>query len=179
MLLETMGGQVRARDVVIAAGAFSKRIPGAVPDRIPLDTERGYHVSFPGGGNQITRSIGWGETGFYMTPVAEDLRAAGTVELGGLDAPASPKRLAMISAQTRRLLPNLGPHEGEWLGFRPTLPDALPVIGRSLRSPGIIYAFGHQHLGMTLGGITGEIVIAVVDGKPPPIDIAPFAPDRF
>lgn len=179
MTVGTASQSFTARDVVIAAGAWSKRIPGAAPDRMLLDTERGYHVVFPGGGNQISRSVGWGGSGFYMTPMAGGLRAAGTVELGGLDAPPSKKRLAMIASQVRRLLPDLGPHEGEWLGFRPSLPDSLPVIGRSPRTPGIVYAVGHQHLGMTLGGVTGEIVAAIVTGQAPPVDIAAFAPDRF
>ncbi len=179
MRVTTDGGVIEAGRVVVAAGAWSRRVPGAVPDRIPLDTERGYHVEFPGGGNLLTRSVGWAETGFYMTPMAGGLRVAGTVELGGLDAPPTRRRIDMLARGARHVLPMLGEPKGEWLGFRPSLPDALPVIGPSPSEPGIVYAFGHQHLGMTLAGITGEIVAALMTGRTPPVDVAPFRPDRF
>jgi len=77
------------------------------------------------------------------------------------------------------LLPDLGVRTSDWLGFRPSMPDALPVIGRSIRNENIIFAFGHQHLGLTLAGITGQIVTRILDGEAPLLDISPFSPGRF
>ena len=93
-----------------------------------------------------------------MTPMNQGLRAVGTVELGGIKNPPSQKRIEYIINCAKELLPQLGNHEDEWLGFRPTLPDFLPILGPSAKNKNIIYAFGHQHLGWTLGAITGKII---------------------
>jgi D-amino-acid dehydrogenase len=119
------------------------------------------------------------EHGFYMTPLSEGLRAAGTVELGGLDRPHRPARCVIIAQKTRRFLPGLGEHTREWLGFRPSMPDSLPVIGPSPRDPRVVYAFGHGHVGVTLAGITGRVVADLISGLRPPLDIAPLRADRF
>ena len=111
--------------------------------------------------------------------MAHGLRAAGTVELAGLDAPANSTRTHYIETQTRLALPTLGRSTSTWLGFRPTLPDSLPVIGRSRQLPNVIFAFGHQHLGITLAGITGQLVSVIATGRTPSIDLAPFDSARF
>ncbi len=165
--------------LVIAAGAWSKQFLGTIAESVPLETERGYHVSFASEHKPIQRPVGWAEKGFYMTPMREGLRAAGTVELGGLQLPANEKCLTYIERNTRRLLPNLGVRTSDWLGFRPSMPDALPVIGRSGYNQNIIFAFGHQHLGLTLAGITGQIVAQLLADMTPPLDISAFSPDRF
>jgi D-amino-acid dehydrogenase len=114
-----------------------------------------------------------------MTPLSEGLRVAGTVELGGLGQPTRPVRTDTISRVAKMLLPGLSRHDREWLGFRPSMPDSLPVIGASPRDRRIIYAFGHGHIGLTLGGLTGLIVSDLVSNRTPPIDLAPLRPDRF
>jgi D-amino-acid dehydrogenase len=168
-----------AERVVIAAGAWSAGLAASVGDRVRLNTERGYHVLFPGGDKLLSTPTMYPEHGFYMTPLSEGLRAAGTVELGGLGRPHRPKRCAIIAAKTRRFLPGLGEHSREWLGFRPSMPDSLPVIGPSPGDPRVVHAFGHGHVGLTLAGITGRIVSDIISGQPAPIDIAPLRPDRF
>ena len=181
-LLEVVsaGERLAADRVVIAAGSWSKRILGPLAERIPLDTERGYHVMFPEAGSLLRRPVAPVDGGFFMTPMEGGLRAAGTVEFAGLDAPPRPARSEAIAAAARRLLPDLGEPAESWLGFRPTLPDSLPAIGPLPSDPRILCAFGHQHLGMTLGGITGKLVAELVDGTAPPsVDLAPFRPDRF
>ena len=181
-LLEVVsaGERLAADRVVIAAGSWSKRILGRLAEHIPLDTERGYHVMFPEAGSLLRRPVAPVDGGFFMTPMEGGLRAAGTVEFAGLDAPPRPARSEAIAAAARRLLPDLGEPAESWLGFRPTLPDSLPAIGPLPSDPRILCAFGHQHLGMTLGGITGKLVAELVDGtKPPSVDLAPFRPDRF
>ncbi|WP_333997532.1 NAD(P)/FAD-dependent oxidoreductase [Burkholderia cepacia] len=174
------GGAVRAFDhVVIAAGARSRALAAACGDSVPLDTERGYHVQFGVHEPTVSRPVGWAERGFYMTPLDEGLRAAGTVELGGFDAPMNPSLVALLTRSAREAVPSLGAPARSWLGFRPTLPDGVPVIGRARRSARVIHAFGHQHLGVTLAGITGQIVADLVAQRAPPLDLAPYRAARF
>lgn len=178
--LQSAGQSVRCRQMVLAAGAFSKTLFGGLIEPLPLETERGYHVVFPGHEGLLNRPVGWSAGGFYMTPMSHGLRAAGTVELGGLSDRKRQANLDHITRHARRLLPDLPDQPAEtWLGYRPTMPDSLPVIGRSNRTPEIIFAYGHQHVGMTLGGITGKLVAQIVDGEEPLVDLAPFAPGRF
>lgn len=180
IVIETDNGQIIADEIVLAAGAFSTRIGGNLVEPLPLETERGYHVMFPGAGNMLSRPVSWPDAGFYLTPAGGGgLRAAGTVEIAGLDKPPTPSRLGYLESKARELLPELGQAGSTWLGFRPTLPDARPVIGRSKRTPNIILAFGHQHLGLTLGGITGRVVADIIYGDRPEVDLTPFRAARF
>jgi D-amino-acid dehydrogenase len=107
------------------------------------------------------------------------LRVAGTVELGGLSAPLNPKQVALLERGIRKLFPGLGPVQSQWLGFRPSLPDSLPVIGPSRRYPNLIHAFGHGHLGMTLAGVTSRIVVSLIERRNDGPDLRAFRPDRF
>ena len=164
---------------VIASGAFSKNLTDQLGENIPLDTERGYHVHFKNKDSLISRPVIFLDRGFGMTPMNQGLRAVGTVELGGLKNPPTKKRVQYIINCAKELLPQLGNHEDEWLGYRPTLPDFLPILGPSLKNKNIIYAFGHQHLGWTLGAITGKIISGVVAGEKTNLDLAPYSSKRF
>lgn len=178
-LVLTDGRSVRFDHVVIAAGAKSRHFALQCGDKVPLDTERGYHLTFPAGAGLLSRPCGWAERGFYMTPMADGLRVAGTVELGGFSPALRTSLLSLLSSSARDAVRGLGGPTTEWLGFRPTLPDGLPVLDRAAASPRVIYAFGHQHLGLTLAGITGQIVASFVNDTPQPISLAPFAANRF
>jgi D-amino-acid dehydrogenase len=171
--------QILTDHAVVAAGAHSRKLTASIGDRVLLDTERGYHVLFPQAGNLLSRPVCYPEHGFYMVPMADGLRAAGTVELGGLAAPLNPKRTAMIRDGVKMLLPAAGQGSDEWLGFRPSMPDSLPVIGSSRRLPRVTYAFGHGHLGLTLSALTGYLVSQLVAGQRPAVDLTPLRPDRF
>ena len=164
---------------VIASGAFSKRFTDQLGEKIHLDTERGYHVHFKGKDNLLSRPVIFLDRGFGMTPMNQGLRAVGTVELGGLKNPPSKKRVEYVINCAKELLPQLESHDDEWMGFRPTLPDFLPILGPSLNNKNIIYAFGHQHLGWTLGAITGKIVSGIVAGEKTNLDLAPYSSKRF
>tara|TARA_Y100001970_G_scaffold203916_1_gene248249 strand:+ start:7679 stop:8926 length:1248 start_codon:yes stop_codon:yes gene_type:complete len=164
---------------VIACGAFSKKFTDQLGENIPLDTERGYHVHFKGMDNLIKRPVIFLDRGFGMTPMNQGLRAVGTVELGGLKNPISKRRIKYIVNCAKELLPQLEKHEDEWLGFRPTLPDFLPVIGPSKKNKNIIYSFGHQHLGWTLGAITGKIVAGILSEEKTNLDLSPYSSNRF
>lgn len=176
--LRADGQSLTAGRAVIASGAFSKRIKGAGTDKLPLGTERGYHLMYKGEAHRVTRPVGWGEAGFYAVPHTKGLRLTGTVEIAALEAPANQRRLAYIARKGAEMLGPLPEPDSEWLGFRPTLPDSLPVIGPSPQSDRVLYAFGHQHIGLTLGGITGRLIADLAEGRQPNIDLAPFAADR-
>ena len=164
---------------IIASGAFSKRFTDQLGEQIPLDTERGYHVHFKKMDHLISRPVIFLDRGFGMTPMNQGLRAVGTVELGGLKNPPSKKRIDYIVNCAKELLPQLKKHEDEWLGFRPTLPDFLPILGPSLKNKNIIYAFGHHHLGWTLGAITGKIISGIAAGEKTNLDLSPYSSKRF
>ena len=165
--------------IVLACGAFSKYFTDKLGENIPLDTERGYHVHFESMEHLISRPVIFLDRGFGMTPMNQGLRAVGTVELGGLKNPISKKRIDYIVKCAKELLPQLKVHKDEWLGFRPTLPDFLPVIGPSSKFKNIIYSFGHQHLGWTLGAITGKIVSGIISGENTNLDLQPYSSKRF
>jgi D-amino-acid dehydrogenase len=164
---------------VIACGAFSKKLTDQLGENIPLDTERGYHVHFKDMDHLLARAVINLDRGFGLTPMNQGMRAVGTVELGGLNNPPSKKRIDYIISCAKELLPELDKHEDEWLGFRPTLPDFLPVLGPSQKNKNIIYAFGHHHLGWTLGAITGKIVSGIVAEEKTNLDLAPYNSSRF
>ena len=164
---------------VVSTGAWSNIIANYIGDNFPLDTERGYHVLFDNSEELINRPIGWSQSGFYLIQIEEGIRAAGTVEIAGLHKKPNEKRIRMIEKQARKILPQLGKVKKEWMGFRSTLPDSLPVIGPSQKNKRIFYAFGHQHIGWTLGAITGKIIDSLVKEVQPNIDIKAFSPNRF
>ena len=172
------GRTLGCQQVVVAAGAWSRTLVRALGDDLQLNTERGYHVMFPQDGHRLTAPCCYPEHGFYMTPLTQGLRMAGTVELGGLGKPPRPERTRVIAEVARGLVPGLGPTGEEWLGFRPSMPDSLPVVGRSAASPRAIYAFGHGHIGLTLAGITGKLVAELASGVAPSLDLAPLSPLR-
>ena len=182
--IRTDAGDIPADVAIVCAGAHSKLLAAALGDRVPLETERGYHLMIrdPEIMPRIPTADADGK--FVATPMELGLRFAGTVELAGLAAPPDWRRARILLAQARRMLPGLAADHPEerismWMGHRPSLPDSLPVLGYSRASRDVIYAFGHGHVGMTAAPMTGKIVAALVAGRPPPIDIAAFDAARF
>jgi D-amino-acid dehydrogenase len=165
--------------IVIAAGAFSKSIAGIPMGLVPLDTERGYHVQFSNMQHLLSRPVGWNAAGFYATPMEHGMRIAGTVEIAGYGKTPNPRILAYLTRRAQEMLELPQQPDREWLGFRPTLPDALPMIGYSTGSEYVLFAFGHQHLGLTLAGITGKLIAELANGEEPSHNIAPFSARRF
>jgi len=178
-LIQTESNEYTFEKSVIACGAFSKKLTDQLGENIPLDTERGYHVHFKDMDHLLSRAVINLDRGFGLTPMNQGLRAVGTVELGGLKNPPSKKRIDYIIRCAKELLPELDKHEDEWMGFRPTLPDFLPVIGPSQKYKNIVYAFGHHHLGWTLGAITGKVVSGIVAEENTNLDLAPYNSSRF
>ena len=173
------GHSLQARQVVIAAGAHSRALALMAGDRVPLDTERGYHVEYDMAAPRLRRPTCPTARGFYLCPMAGRLRIAGTVELGGLDPRPSPHRIAALVKGAQAIFPDLGAPDRTWLGFRPSIPDSLPVIGPSSGGADILYAFGHGHIGLTLAPVTAAIIADLVAGRTPPVDLAATSVRRF
>ena len=165
--------------LVIACGAFSKTLTDKLHEDIPLDTERGYHIHFKNFDHLIKRPIIYLNRGFGMTPMEQGLRVVGTVEFGGLENPLSKSRIKNLIENAKELLDGLPDHEDEWLGFRPTLPDFLPVIGPSKNYDNVFYSFGHHHLGWTLGAISGKIISKMISNEKTNLDLKPYSSLRF
>ena len=165
--------------VVIACGAFSKKLTDNLDEKIPLDTERGYHVHFKDCDHLLKRPVIFSNRGFGITPMEQGLRVVGTVEFGGLENPLSKSRIKNLLDNAKFMLGDLPDHEDEWLGFRPTLPDFLPVMGPSKNHKNVFYCFGHHHLGWTLGPISGKIVSGMIAKENTNLNLAPYSSTRF
>tara|TARA_B100000953_G_scaffold104692_1_gene85781 strand:- start:1758 stop:3008 length:1251 start_codon:yes stop_codon:yes gene_type:complete len=164
---------------VVACGAFSKKLTDQVDEKIPLDTERGYHVHFKGYDHLLSRPVIFLNRGFGITPMEQGLRVVGTVEFGGLDNPLSKKRVLNLVNNAKYLFPELDKNHDEWLGFRPTLPDFLPVMGPSKNHKNLFYSFGHHHLGWTLGAISGKILAGMIAEEKTNLDLSSYSSLRF
>ena len=165
--------------LIIACGAFSKKLTDNLGERIPLDTERGYHVHFKNCDHLLKRPVIFSNRGFGITPMEQGLRVVGTVEFGGLKNPLSKSRVKNLINNAKYMLGDLPEHEDEWLGFRPTLPDFLPVMGPSKNYKNIFYCFGHHHLGWTLGPISGKIISGMIAEENTNLNLDPYSPKRF
>lgn len=174
------GETLRAQRVVLAAGAWSGRLLRGLGLRVPLETERGYHLMLPEPGASLSRPVTSHERSFVMTPMEEGLRLAGTVELAGLEARPDYRRADILLDHAGQLLQGVdGNGASRWMGMRPSLPDSLPVIGPAPGAPQLMLAFGHQHLGLTQAAITAEIVDDLLAGRTPEVDVAPYRVERF
>jgi len=174
------GRIVRARHAVIAAGAWSHLLAKQLGDTIPLETERGYNTTLPASAFAVKRQIIFGGHGFVVTPLATGLRVGGAVELGGLTRPPNFARSKAMLEKAKRFLPGLDASGGrEWMGYRPSLPDSLPVIGKARNTGSVFYAFGHGHLGLTQAAATGRLIRDLVLGQNSALDLKPFDPRRF
>ncbi|MEO8857408.1 MAG: FAD-dependent oxidoreductase [Burkholderiaceae bacterium] len=181
------GAALRCKTLVLCAGAWSRPLAASLGYRVPLDTERGYHITVPRSHASddalpppIRVPIASTERKVIMTPMAVGLRMTGTVEFGGLHLPPDPHRFALLRAQMKAMLPAVDVSQAsEWMGFRPSLPDHLPVLGAAPRHRGVYFAFGHQHLGLALCGVTARLVADLVQGRKPDVAMEPFRVDRF
>ncbi|SDX08000.1 NAD(P)/FAD-dependent oxidoreductase [Roseicitreum antarcticum] len=178
--VETTSGARRGAQVVLAAGAWSHHLARSMGESIPLETERGYNTTFPTDSVGLRTHLTFSNHGFVVSRIGAGLRVGGAVELGGLTLPPNYRRAEVLVEKAARFLPGLDPQGGrQWMGFRPSLPDSLPVIARAPGADRVIYAFGHGHLGLTQSAGTAELVADLAAGRAPTIPLAPFAPDRF
>lgn len=177
--VETDRGPMPCDRAVLATGIWSKPLMRKLGLRVPLEAERGYHLHFNGPSQTPRHPLMIARGKFAVNPMAHGLRCAGTVELGGTAAGPSRAPLDLIRRETARVFPGLT-HESveEWMGFRPSTPDSLPLIGE-IGSTGVHAAFGHQHIGLTAGPKTGRLVADLLSDKRPNLDLAPYDANRF
>lgn len=172
--------------VIICSGAWSKTLLEQVGLNVPLEAERGYHLTYPEQQTRIQHTILSADRRFVMSPLNSGLRVVGMSEIGGTELPAIPKRFQVLRKHTHALLPELAQQvekmkltPSEWMGHRPTLPDSLPVIDQHPHFPRLAFAFGHQHLGVTQAAITAELIIAKLKKRPTAIPLNAYRVDRF
>ena len=174
------GPTMAVDSVVIAAGAWSAPLARELGNRVPLESQRGYHVTVRHPNVELTHTVMAVEHNMMVNPMSMGLRLAGTVEFAGLAAPPDDARADALLARGRMLFPALDASEvSRWMGHRPCLPDSLPVIGPSRRALNAWLAFGHGHMGMCMGATTGREIAYLAAGRPPQVDLRPFRPDRF
>lgn len=168
--------------VIVCAGAWSKKLLQDVGLSVPLEAERGYHLTIPGAGALLKNSIGSAERKFVMGPLDSGLRVVGISQLGGLKLEPFDRCFNILRHHSRQLLPGLNDPSlevSEWMGHRPTLPDSLPVIDQHPQHRQLLFAFGHQHLGLTQAAITAELIIQRMQNKATRIDLTPYRVHRF
>lgn len=178
-------------DAFITAGAYSKTLAVQLGSSVQLDTERGYHLQLPNPGIELNRPLLFSSRAFAVTSMSDGLRLAGTVEFAGLKAPANYARAHMMAEQAAYLFPQLNTQSGEpWLGYRPSLPDTVPVISSSPKFDNVFFGFGHGHLGLTQAAVTGAMLSSLATGDelpnsvvssstvPAPIPMQQFRIDR-
>ncbi|MCG8561654.1 MAG: FAD-binding oxidoreductase [Hyphomicrobiales bacterium] len=178
--LATDEGELRSAQVVTAAGAWSLGLLEPFGVRLPLVSERGYHLLFRSPGVTLANSVVDVEAKFVTSSMEMGLRSAGTAEFARADAKPNDARARMLAKQTKRILPDLDTADTEeWMGVRPSLPDSLPCIGEVPGQPGLFTAFGHSHYGLGMAPMTGRIVADLATGTPPNLDLSPYSLTRF
>lgn len=166
--------------VVIAAGAASGELSAKLGTPLPVEAERGYHVTIADPGVMPRIPVSNTDAKFVCAPMNMGLRLAGTVEFAGIDAPPNWKRAELLEEQARRMFPGVKMEKvTRWAGNRPSLPDGLPVLGAAPKYVNAFFAFGNSHFGMTAGPVMGKVIAEIVAGRKPGIDITPFSPTRF
>lgn len=174
-------GTHHAGAVVLCAGAWSHLLLKPLGHDVPLETQRGYHLTYSAAGVEIQRPVIPADRKVFVTPQESGLRVGGTVELAGLDAPPDPRRAELLVDDLRAVFPQArldGPRS-TWMGHRPCLPDSLPVLGESPRHPGLWLAFGHGHLGLTGSAPTADFIARAMFGEASAFDPLPFSIARF
>jgi len=178
--LVTDAGRLPVETLVICAGVHSGELTAKLGDRVPIEAERGYHVTFPDPRIELPLPVMAPEGKFFVTPMEMGLRIAGQAEFAGIYAEPNYARADVLAKHMRRMFPYVsGVDQTKWMGRRPSMPDSMPVIGRSPRARNVWYAFGHGHVGLCGGAPTGRIVADLIAGRKPSMDVAPFRVERF
>ncbi|MEA2853225.1 MAG: hypothetical protein QOE02_3244 [Rhodospirillaceae bacterium] len=178
--LMTNVGFHTAQQIVVAAGAWSVRLLKPLGVSVPLETERGYHVMLPTPNVSLTTTVSNKSRSFGVTPMEQGLRVAGTVEIAGLDAPPDERRAKALLANVRTMFPDVNTDGHRfWMGFRPSTPDSLPIVGEVAGRPGLFLAVGHGHFGMTGGPPSGRLLSQLINHQPTAFNAAAYGPQRF
>ena len=176
-----MGGEMLAcDDVVLATGVWSGPLAKKLGVRVPLESERGYHLELWEPSVMPNSAVMVASGKFVATPMDGRLRLAGVVEFGGLDAPPSRAPFRLLEKNIRDAIPGITwKHTVEWMGHRPSVADSIPLIGEAPDLRGAWFGFGHDHVGLTGGPKTGRLLSQLISGRQPNIDLTPYSPARF
>ncbi|PLC53299.1 FAD-dependent oxidoreductase [Pollutimonas nitritireducens] len=170
-----------ADHVVVSAGAWSARLLKQLGYRVPLETQRGYHLTIADSGIDLRRPVVAADRKIFASPMEIGLRLAGTVEFGGLERPATQRRVDLLKHYGKQIFPDMNENAAakSWMGHRPCLPDSLPVLGPAQAFQGLWLNFGHGHLGLTMSAVSGQLMAQAMLGKATDIDLSPYAIERF
>ena len=178
--LRVGGETVSCDSVVLAAGAWSGSLSRMLGVKVPMESERGYHLELWEPSIMPRSPVMIAAAKFVATPMEGRLRLAGIVELGGLDAPPSRAPFRLLERQIRKAMPGIAWKDTvEWMGHRPSVADSTPLIGPVPGVAGALMAFGHDHVGLTGGPRTGRLVSQLVAGRKPNLDLTPYSPARY
>jgi len=178
--VQTSQGTVACQAAVIAAGARSRPLAALAGDRVLLESERGYHVTVEGDvpGPEIPVMVG--DRKVIVTKLAQGVRCAGQVEIGGLEAAPDWRRAEILRRHLSEMIPTLDTTKAKvWMGHRPSTPDGMPVIGPASGIAGVVHAFGPGHVGRVGSARTGRRAAQLATGETPEMDVTPFSPRRF
>ena len=178
--LITNDGKLPVETLVVCAGSHSNEFTSKLGDHVPLEAERGYHVTYSDPRFTLPMPIFMPEHKFFITPMEMGLRIAGQSEFAGIHAEPNYARADILAKHMQRVFPGISEADStKWMGRRPSMPDSLPVIGRSTRFTNAWYAFGHGHVGLCSGAPTGSVVADLIAGRTPSVDVTPYSPARF
>lgn len=178
--LATDAGRLPVETLVVCAGVHSSELTGKLGEPVPIEAERGYHVTYSDPGLQLPMPVHVSDAKVFVTPMEMGVRVAGQAEFSGIYAEPNYQRAAVLEIHMKRMFPQVRMADStRWMGRRPSTPDSLPVIGVSVKQNNVYYGFGHGHLGLCGGAPTGRLIADLVGGRRPAIDLSPFRVDRF
>jgi D-amino-acid dehydrogenase len=175
----TDAGPIRAGSAIVCAGVWSAPLLTPFGLRAPLEAARGYHVQMPGATPLVDAPLLYCDANILVTPMTGRVRATSFMEFAGADAPPDPRKPAWLRTKLGELGYTCDDATPSWVGPRPVLPDYLPAMGRVAVAPNVLYAFGHQHIGLTLAAVTARAMADLVAGRAPATDISAFDLKRW
>ena len=179
-VLLTDAGRLPVETLVVCAGVHSGELAAKLGEPVPIEAERGYHVTYSDPGLQLPLPVHVSDAKVFVTPMEMGVRVAGQAEFSGIYAEPDYQRAQVLETHMKRMFPQVRTVDStRWMGRRPSMPDSLPVIGASVKHRNVYYAFGHGHLGLCGGAPTGRLIADLVSGRKPAIDLSPFSVDRF
>ncbi|MCC7485176.1 MAG: FAD-dependent oxidoreductase [Burkholderiales bacterium] len=178
--LVTDAGRIAVETLVVCAGAHSGELTAMLGEKVPLEAERGYHVTYSDPRLDIPMPVHVSDAKLFVTPMEMGVRIAGQAEFAGIHAEPDYRRAEVLERHMQRMFPGVhGADRTQWMGRRPSMPDSLPVLGASARHGNVYYAFGHGHLGLCGGAPSGRLVADLIAGRKPAVDLAPYRVNRF
>ncbi len=178
--LQTDTGSIPVESLVVCAGVHSSELTAQLGEPVPIEAERGYHVTYSDPGLDIPLPVHVSDAKVFVTPMEMGVRIAGQAEFSGIYAEPDYQRAEVLETHMKRMFPGARSTDStRWMGRRPSMPDSLPVIGPSVKQKNVYYAFGHGHLGLCGGAPTGRLIAGIISGRQSPIDLSPYRVNRF